>query len=99
MVAARKVESKNEETQEKVRARATVTSNPGEGMAELSQQIAKLMATMTQTRQGSIPPVPKIVPWNVAMVVGAPQATQTPAMGGVALVRQPQPAGYPQNEG
>ena len=37
MVATRKVESKNEEIQEKVRTRAMVTSNPVEGMAELSQ--------------------------------------------------------------
>ena len=51
MVAAMKVECENEETQEKVGARAVVTSNPGEGMAEQSQQIAKLMATLTQTRQ------------------------------------------------
>ena len=59
MVAARKVESKNEETPEKVTAGATVTSNPWEGMAEPSQQIAKLMAVITQTGQGSRPPVPQ----------------------------------------
>ena len=40
MVATRKAESKIEETWEKVRARATVTSNLGEGIAKLSQQIA-----------------------------------------------------------
>ena len=44
MVAATKAESKNEETQEKVRVRAIMTSDPWEGMAVLSQQIAKLMA-------------------------------------------------------
>ena len=38
-----------------MRARAAVTTDPGEGMTELSQQIAKLMATLTQTRQGSGP--------------------------------------------
>ena len=48
----RKVESVNEETTEKVGARTTVTSELAEGMTELSQQIAKLMATLTQTRQG-----------------------------------------------
>ena len=37
MVAAQKVESENEETQEKVRARATLTTDPGEGKAELGQ--------------------------------------------------------------
>ena len=36
MVATRMVESKNEETWEKERARATVTFNWGEGTAELS---------------------------------------------------------------
>ena len=49
MVAAQKVECENEETWGKVRARAMVTSDPGEGMGELNQQIAKLMATLTQT--------------------------------------------------
>ena len=53
MVATQKVESKNEETQERVRARAMVTTDLGEGTANPSQQIAKLMATLTQTRQGS----------------------------------------------
>ena len=49
MVAARKVESKNEETIERVSARVIVTTDPREGTARLGQQIAKLMATMTQT--------------------------------------------------
>ena len=49
MVAAQKAESENEET------RAAVTTDPGERMAELSQQITKLMTTLTQTRQGSSP--------------------------------------------
>ena len=55
MVGSQKAESRNEETQKKVRARAAVTTNLGEGTAELSQQIAKLMATLTQTRHGSGP--------------------------------------------
>ena len=45
----------NEETQDKVRARATVTTDPGGGMTKLGQQIAKLMATLTQIRQDSGP--------------------------------------------
>ena len=49
IVSARKAESENEETWEKVRAKATVTSNLGEGMAELSWQIAKLMARLDRT--------------------------------------------------
>ena len=64
MVAAGKVESENEETQEKVRARAMVTTNLVEGMAELSQQIAKLMATLPQTGQGSSPSSAPHSPWE-----------------------------------
>ena len=55
LVTTRMVESENEETQEKVRA--AVTSNLGEGMAELSQQIAKFMVALTQTGQGSSPSI------------------------------------------
>ena len=47
MVAAYKAESENEETQEKVRARAMVTTDPGEETTKLGQQIATLMATLT----------------------------------------------------
>ena len=52
MAAAQKVE-KNEEIRDKVRARATVATNSGEGATELGHQIAKLMATLTKTGQGS----------------------------------------------
>ena len=55
MVATQKVESKNEETWEKVRSRDAVTTDTGEEMDELGQQVAKLMATLTQTGQGSGP--------------------------------------------
>ena len=55
MVATQKVESKNEETWEKVRARAAMTTDLGKEMAELGQQIAKLMTTLIQTRQDSGP--------------------------------------------
>ena len=48
MVAAFKAESENKEIWDKVSARATITTDLGEGMAELGQQIAKLMATMTK---------------------------------------------------
>ena len=101
MVAPRKVESENEETRGKVRARAMVTSDPGAGNAEHSQQIAKLMAALTQTGLGSSPSSTPGSPGNVATdrgkVVGAPPVTQTPAMAGLALVRQPQPTVFPQN--
>ena len=63
MVATQKAESENEETQERVRARAMVTTNFGERTAKLVQQIAKLMAALTQTEQGSghssAPPSPQ----------------------------------------
>ena len=51
MVATHKVESDNEEIWDKVRARAAMTTDSGEGTTELGQQIAKLMATMTRTGQ------------------------------------------------
>ena len=55
MVIAHKVESENEEIQDKVRARAMVMTDLGEGMAELGQQIAKLMAAVTKAEQGNSP--------------------------------------------
>ena len=55
MVATQKAQSENEVTQERVRARAKATNKPREGMSELGQQIAKLMATLAHTRQGSNP--------------------------------------------
>ena len=51
MVAACKVESENKETQEKVKARAAMTTDPGEGTTELGHQIAKLMATLARAGQ------------------------------------------------
>ena len=48
MVTAHKVESKNEETQEKVWARSAVTTKPVEGATEL-------MAALTRAGQGNIP--------------------------------------------
>ena len=55
MVATQKAESNNEKTQDKVRARAAVATNSVEGAKELGQQIAKLMAALTQAGQGSNP--------------------------------------------
>ena len=103
MVATRKAESENKKTQEKVRARAAVTSDLGEGIAELSQQIVKLMDTLTQTGQDSgstsAPGSPQDVAMDRGMVVGEPPVAQSPAMAGAVLARQPQPAAYPQNRG
>ena len=55
MVGTHKAESENEEIQDKVRARAVVMTGPGEGTAKLGQHIAKLMAILTQARQGNGP--------------------------------------------
>ena len=55
MVATQKVESENEDTQEKVRARVTMITDPGEGTAKLGKQIAKLMTALTQNGQDSGP--------------------------------------------
>ena len=50
MFATQKVESKGEETQERVRHRAMVTTQLDKGMAKLGQQTTQLMAALTQTR-------------------------------------------------
>ena len=55
MITAHKVESKNEEACDKVRARSAVTTEPVEGTTELGNQIAKLMAALTRARQGNSP--------------------------------------------
>ena len=54
MVAACKAESENE-IWDKVRARAAMTTDPGESTTELGQQIVKLMAVPTRAGQGSSP--------------------------------------------
>ena len=55
MITACKVESKNEEAHDKVRARSAVTSKPVEGTTELGNQIARLMATLTRVGQDNSP--------------------------------------------
>ena len=55
MVAACKVESKNEESRDKVLARSAVTTEPVEGASELGNQIARLMAALTRAGQGNSP--------------------------------------------
>ena len=55
MVAAHKVESKNKEVKEKVKAGTAVTIDPREGTTELGHQIAKLMADLTRAWQGNSP--------------------------------------------
>ena len=55
MIATCKAESKNEETNEKVRSRTAMITNPKEGTMDLGHQIAKLMATLTRASQGNSP--------------------------------------------
>ena len=55
MIAAHKVESENEEAQDKVRARSAMTTDAVEGTTELGHQTAKLMATLTRAGQGNSP--------------------------------------------
>ena len=99
MVTTHKVESENEEIQDKVRARAVVATDSRDGMAELEQQIAKLMAALTKAGQGDNPFSAPSSPWKRDhrrdAIVVAPQDAQTPTMVGVALDRQPQPKAYP----
>ena len=52
MVATWKAKSKIEETQDWLRTKATVATQPVEGMAKLKQQITQLMAILTQLGLG-----------------------------------------------
>ena len=99
MVVTHKAESKNEEIWDKVRARAMVTTDLGKGMAELGQQIAKLMATLTKVGQGSNPSSAPTSPQERGCGRGAivvtPPVTQAPIMVGASLDRPPHPTAYP----
>ena len=100
MVTTHKAEiCKNEEIWDKVRDRATVATDPGEGMAELGQQIAKLMAAWPRLDRTAIPLVCQVAPGREAMggdaMVVIPAVAQTPTMAEVALDRPPQPTAYP----
>ena len=55
MVATHKAESKNEEIQDKVRARVAEATESGEGTTELGQNIAKLMVALTKIGHGNRP--------------------------------------------
>ena len=68
MVAAHKLESKSEEIWDKVRAKAAVATDSGEGTTELGQQIAKLMAVLTKVGQASSPDSAQAAPGREAMV-------------------------------
>ena len=64
MVTAHKVESENKEIWDKVKARATVATDLGEGMAELGQQIARLMAALAKAGQVNNPSSALSSPWE-----------------------------------
>ena len=55
MIAACKPESKNEEAHDKVRPRSAMTTKPVEGIKELENQIARLMAALARAEQGNCP--------------------------------------------
>ena len=55
MLMAHNAESEMEEAKDKVRARSAVTTEVVDGSKELSNQIAKLMATLTRAEQGNNP--------------------------------------------
>ena len=69
MAATHKTESENEEVWDKVRARAVVITDSGEGTTGLGQKIAKLMAILTRAGQSraAVQPVPQIAPEQEAM--------------------------------
>ena len=98
MVATHKEESDNKKIWDKVWARAMVVTALGEGMVELEQQIAKLMAALTKAKQGNSPSSAPNSPKKGAMegdaIVVALQVIQYLTMEGVALDRQPQPVAY-----
>ena len=103
MATTSKVERENEEICNKVRARATIITGLGEGMVELGQQIANLMAAPPRLYRATAPLVHQVAPGKGdtggdAMVV-APPAAQIPIMVGVALDRPPQPTACPPGMG
>ena len=98
IIATCKAENESEEIWDNVRVRAMVMTDPGEGTAELGQQIAKLMAALTQAGQGngpsSAPGSPRKGVMDDDTIVVVPPVAQTPTMVGVALDRQSQPTAY-----
>ena len=55
MVAARKAESENEDTKEKVKAWSSAATELSDGSKELGNEIAHLMATLNRAEQGTHP--------------------------------------------
>ena len=55
VAAACRAESKMEETRERVKVRSAASTEVTTGLKELGDQIARLMATLTQAEQGKCP--------------------------------------------
>ena len=55
MVAARKAESKTEDTKERVRAWSSAATEVSDGSKQLGDQIAQLMAALNRAEQGTCP--------------------------------------------
>ena len=91
MFAACKAESENEAIWDKVRARATVATDLGEGMAQLGQQIGELMSTLTKAGQGNSPLNVPSSPRRGVAEGDAPPATQILIMVGVVWTDHPSP--------
>ena len=64
MVTTQKAESESEEIWDKVRTRATVTTDLGDRTAELGQQTVKLIASLTHAGQGNSPCSVPSSPWE-----------------------------------
>ena len=62
MITVHRVESKNEETRDKVRVRLVVSTEPVKGATELRNQIAKLMDAPTRAGQATALAVLQIAP-------------------------------------
>ena len=91
IVSTHKAESTNEETWDRVKAKATVITELVEGEATLKQQIAKLMAALTQGGQASGNTSALNSPWGqwcgLGMVEEVKTVNQTLKMGEVALAK------------
>ena len=64
MVTARKAESKNEDAKEKVKAWSLVATEVSDGLKELGNHIAQLMATLNRAEQGTHPTSAPNSPWH-----------------------------------
>ena len=99
MVTTLKVESENEEFSDKVRARATVVTDWGEGMADWGSRLPSSWLPWPRLSRATAPLVYQVAPRKGAMggdtkVVALP-VTQIPVMVWVGLDRWPKATVYP----